>query len=118
MYEPMMWRRPTIIHIPEEIMRKRTTMPELEVPDDYEPPPSAAPNVTPNPNEDPHRALKKAIRLIEASRDKLNAEYAEQKSIKTGDPGVQMLLDLAQASGLVEGYMWGEQWKEKYYGER
>ncbi|KKL23912.1 hypothetical protein LCGC14_2420660, partial [marine sediment metagenome] len=27
-------------------------------------------------------------------------------------------VSLAEAQGLVEGYMLGEEWKEKYYGER
>ena len=75
----------------------------------------AEPNVTPNPNEDPHRVLKKAIQLMKSCRD-LASEMIGDKSLKSSDPRVRVLLDLAQAEGLVEGYMLGEQWRTKYYG--
>ncbi len=92
-------------------------MPELEVPDDYEPPPSAAPHVTPNPNEDPHRGLKKVVRLLERSRDELHGMMEGQKTFQSDDPRVKLVVDIAEAQGLVEGYMLGEQWKEKYYDQ-
>ncbi len=102
-----------IVQIPEELMRQRRTMPELDVPDDYEPPPSAAPTVTPNPNEDPHRGLKKVIRILESCRG-LASEMIGDKSLQSSDPRVTILLKLAEAQGQVEGYMLGEQWKEKF----
>ena len=108
-------------------------MPELDIPEDFDPPSAAPtinipedlyaystkmlPTVTPNPNEDPHRALKKVIRLLEASRAEVSTMIGA-KSLQASDPRVRTLLDLGQAQGLVEGYMLGEQWKQKFYGDR
>ncbi|MEE8598349.1 MAG: hypothetical protein V3S69_02325 [Dehalococcoidales bacterium] len=74
------------------------------------------PDVTPNPNEEAHRGLKKAVRLIDRSRERTH-EMIGEKSLMASDPRVAMVVDLAQAQGLIEGYMLGEEWKEKYYGK-
>ncbi len=84
------------------------------IPKDYEPPPSAAPTVTPNPNEDAHRGLKKVVRLLERSKTQVHGMMEGQKTFRSNDPRVLMLVDIAEAQGLVEGYMLGEQWKEKF----
>ncbi len=75
-------------------------------------------NVTSNPNEDAHRGLKKVVRLLERARDELHGMMEGQKTFQSKDPRVLLLVDLAEARGLVEGYMLGEQWKEKYYEQK
>ncbi len=75
---------------------------------------AGSPTVTPNPNEDPHRGLKKVIRLLQSCRDTVEVMMGDQQSFRSDDPRVKMKIDLAQAQGQVEGYMLGEQWKEKF----
>ncbi len=68
------------------------------------------PKVTPNPNTDPHRALKKASRHIQASLDMIQKQLAGQGRISTSDDRVVMLEHLSFAMGLVEGYIEGSEW--------
>jgi hypothetical protein len=70
--------------------------------------------VTPNPNEDVHRGLKKVVRLLQRSRDQVHGMMEGQKTFRSDDPRVLLVVDIAEAQGLVEGYMLGEEWKEKY----
>ena len=66
--------------------------------------------VSPNPNTDPHRALKKAAREIQASLDLVNKALVGQDRISTSDDRVVMLEHLSFAMGLVEGYIEGSEW--------
>ena len=71
---------------------------------------ASGPNVTHNPNTDPHRALKKAARHIQSSLDTIQKQIVEQERISTNDDRVHMLEDLSFALGLVEGYIEGGEW--------
>jgi hypothetical protein len=109
MFEPEMWRRPTIIHIPEELMepeKERRRIEDIMTT-------AGQPNVTPNPNEDTHSGLKKVVRLLQRSRDELHGMIGTE-ALLASDPWVKLVVDIAEAQGLVEGYMLGEQWKEKF----
>ncbi len=107
-------------------------MPEIRVPDDYEPPPSAAPTihipedllshasptVTPNPLTDHHSGLRKALAHLQDVRGYLDQMMGDQKSFRSDDPRVMMLTHLSTAQGLVEGYMLGEEWSAKWREEQ
>ncbi len=84
---------------------------QIDVPDDYTPPPSAAPHVGPNPNEDPHKSLRKATRQILSCLDLITTSMEGQSKISSDDDRVHMLEALSFAVGLIEGYIEGSEWR-------